>query len=105
MFVIMKIEEILFICSLIDYFLTDARQWRAFLVAERMINMISELINNDIKQHPELKTNYEKQKHILDLAVETFILRQTLGCSQETFAQLLGVKSDIIKQIESGDIL
>lgn len=67
--------------------------------------MISELINNDIKQHPELKTNYEKQKRILDLAIETFTLRQTLGCSQETLAQLLGVKSDIIKQIESGDIL
>lgn len=76
-----------------------------FLVVERLINMISKLITNDIRQHPKLKTNYEKQKHILDLAVETFILRQTLGCSQETFAQLLGVKSDIIKQIESGDIL
>jgi len=101
----MKIEEILFICSLINYFLTDARQWRAFLVAERMINMISKLINNDIKQHPELKTEYEKQERMLDLAIETLTLRQMLGCSQETLAQLLDVKPDIIKQIENGDIL
>lgn len=76
-----------------------------FLVIERLINMISKLITNDIRQHPKLKTNYEKQKRILDLAVETFTLRQTLGCSQETLAQLLGVKPAIIKQIENGDIL
>lgn len=76
-----------------------------FLVVERLINMISKLITNDIRQHPKLKTNYEKQKRILDLAVETFTLRQTLGCSQETLAQLLGVKPAIIKQIENGDIL
>lgn len=76
-----------------------------FLDKEWVINMISELINNDIKQHPELKTEYEKQKRILDLAIETLTLRQMLGCSQETLAQLLGVKPAIIKQIENGDIL
>ena len=91
--------------SSLNYFLTDARQWRAFLVAERMVKMISKLITNDIMQHPELKTEYEKQEHMLDLAIETLTLRQMLGCSQETLAQLLDVKPDIIKQIENGDIL
>lgn len=76
-----------------------------FLDKEWVINMISELINNDIKQHPELKTEYEKQKRILDLAIETLTLRQMLGCSQKTFAKLLSVQHDIIKQIENGDIL
>ena len=70
-----------------------------------MLNMINTLINNDIKQNPELKTDYKKQKRILDLAIEILTLRQMLGCSQKTFAKLLGVQPDIIKQIENGDIL
>ncbi|TBW68529.1 transcriptional regulator, partial [Staphylococcus epidermidis] len=41
--------------------------------------MISKLIDEDIKRHPELEKSYKEQSEALDIAVKVVNLRKEMG--------------------------
>ena len=68
------------------------------------MSMISKLIDEDIKRHPELEKSYKEQSEALDFAIDMVHLRQDLGWSQEQMAEIMNVLSSTTVKIENGDI-
>ena len=69
------------------------------------MSMISKLIDDDIKRHPELEKSYKEQSEALDIAVKVVNLRKEMGWSQRQLAEAMNIPQSTIARIENGDVL
>ena len=69
------------------------------------MSMISKLIDEDIKRHPELENSYKEQSEALDIAVKVVSLRKEMGWSQRQLAEAMNIPQSTIARIENGDVL
>ncbi|MCG2293291.1 helix-turn-helix transcriptional regulator [Staphylococcus epidermidis] len=69
------------------------------------MSMISKLIDEDIKRHPELEKSYKEQSEALDIAVKVVNLRKEMGWSQRQLAEAMNIPQSTIARIENGDAL
>lgn len=67
------------------------------------MSMISKLIDEDIKRHPELEKSYKEQSEALDIAVKVVNLRKEMGWSQRQLAEAMNIPQSTIARIENGD--
>lgn len=67
------------------------------------MNLISRLIQEDIKKNPDLKDAYRKQDEALEYAITLVNLREELGWSQRDLAKALNKPQSTIARIESGE--
>ncbi|MCH9559588.1 helix-turn-helix domain-containing protein, partial [Staphylococcus epidermidis] len=64
------------------------------------MSMISKLIDDDIKRHPELEKSYKEQSEALDIAVKVVNLRKEMGWSQRQLAEAMNIPQSTIARIE-----
>ena len=69
------------------------------------MSMISKLIDEDIKRHPELEKSYKEQSEAFDIAVKVVNLRKEMGWSQRQLAEAMNIPQSTIARIENGDVL
>ena len=68
------------------------------------MSKIQDFIQNDIKEHPEVKKEYEQVSLNLDASVLIREMREDLGMTQKEFAKYVGKHQSTIGRIEAGSM-
>lgn len=73
-------------------------------MVRKNMSKIQDFIKKDIKEHPELKKDYEQASLNLDAAVLVRKMREDLDMTQKEFAKYVGKPQSTIGRIESGSM-
>ena len=68
------------------------------------MSKIQNFIQNDIREHPEAKKEYEQVSLNLDASVLIREMREDLGMTQKEFAKYVGKSQSTIGRIEAGSM-
>lgn len=71
---------------------------------KNIMSKIQDFIQNDIKEHPEVKKEYEQVSLNLDASVLIREMRDDLGMTQKEFAKYVGKPQSTIGRIEAGSM-
>ena len=71
---------------------------------KNIMSKIQNFIQNDIREHPEAKKEYEQVSLNLDASVLIREMRDDLGMTQKEFAKYVGKPQFTIGRIEAGSM-
>lgn len=71
---------------------------------KNIMSKIQNFIQNDIREHPEAKKEYEQVSLNLDASVLIREMREDLGMTQKEFAKYVGKPQFTIGRIEAGSM-
>lgn len=64
-----------------------------------------DILKQEIEKDPTFLVDFEEEKRKLDIGVEIHQLRESLGLTQQEFAELIGKPQSTVTRIETGAML